>query len=478
MAHFGKKLSVTGLPHGELGRTSIVKIYHSALLFSIFLFPLFLPDIVMGQSMEELKAGVVKIHSEYEGTRQVGTGIIVQLEENAVFILTAAHVIVGGDPHPEVFFKTRSNRPFPSNLVKADQDLDLALLLVEGPLPKDLRMMRLDPFTKIVGGEKVTIIGFPRIAETSWTVTAGTVAGLNPSSLVFSGTVAEGNSGGPLLLDGKVIGVVSRMDLKFGYAVPAALVQRALDVWNIMPPLGKTEISDEALMVLISAGEFWMGSPEDESRSKDERPRHKVFLDSFYLDTFEVTTEQYAQFMSSKSHTPPEFWDQVDLSRDKNKPVVGVSWQDANDFCVWAGKRLPTEAEWERAARGTDERKYPWGQEPPSTHIANFDQKPTPEKVYSDRLKPVGSYENGKSPQGVYDMAGNVWEWVGDWYDKKYYRVSPKKNPKGPERGEEKVMRGGSWDDHPSPLRSSDRSKLLPSERNDSVGFRCAKDVR
>ena len=235
---------------------------------------------------------------------------------------------------------------------------------------------------------------------------------------------------------------------------------------------------DGALMVAIPAGEFWMGSPEDESRSKDERPRHKVFLDSFYLDIFEVTTRQYAQFMSATGYAAPEFWDQVVLSRDKNKPVVGVSWQDANDYCHWADKRLPTEAEWEKAARGTDERKYPWGQEPPSTHMANFDQKSTPEKIYSDRLMPVGSYENWKSPFGVYDMAGNVWEWVADWYDKKYYRNSPKKNPKGPEPGDEKVMRGGSWDDFPTALRSGDRSRLVPSERNDSVGFRCATDER
>ncbi len=450
----------------------------SAILFWILLFPIFLPNIVMAQGIEELKAGVVKIHSEFEGTRQVGTGIIVQLEEGAAFILTAAHVIVGGDVHPNVFFKTRSNRPFPSKFLKADRDLDLAVLLVEGALPKDLRIMRLDPFTKIVGGEEITIIGFPRISETSWTVTAGHVAGLNPSSLVFDGTVAEGNSGGPLLLDGKVIGLISRIDLKFGYAVPAALVQRALEVWNIMQPIGQPETSDVAPMVIISAGEFWMGSPGDESRSKDELPRHKVFLDSFYLDIFEVTTRQYAQFMNATGHPAPEFWDQVDLSRDENKPVVGVSWQDANDFCDGAGKRLPTEAEWEKAARGTDERKYPWGQEPPTTHLANFDQKPTPEKIYSDRLKPVGSYEDGKSPLGVYDMAGNAWEWVADWYDKKYYGISPKKNPKGPETGEEKVMRGGSWDDLPTALRSGDRSKLLPSERNDSVGFRCAKDER
>ena len=158
-------------------------------------------------------------------------------------------------------------------------------------------------------------------------------------------------------------------------------------------------------MVLIPAGEFWMGSPEGEGKD-NEHPRHQVYLDAFYMDQYEVTTERYKDFMDAKRRSAPRYWEQVELSRDRDKPVVGISWHDAEAYCEWAGKRLPTEAEWEKAARGDDERIYPWGNEKPNSNLANFDQSWKPKKVYAERLKPVGSYEAGKVPMACMTWPG------------------------------------------------------------------------
>lgn len=451
-----------------------------------------LGSMAFAQNLDALKAGVVKITTK---NGQVGTGFIVRVEPEVVYIITAAHVIAG-DNQPEVEFFTKRNVSVKGVVLpgaEVNDDLrGLALVVVRGKdqIPPGVTALPFGSSTNLVsGGEETLVIGHSGVGG-DWGILTRNISNRVGPDIKLDGRVASRFSGGPLLVDGRVVGIVMSTSDEFGSGITHKRVFNYMEELGVKPldivgrgiegpRLPKTKTGkDGAPMVFIPAGGFWMGSPEDESRSKDERPRHKVSLDSFYLDIFEVTTRQYGQFMSAEGHAAPEFWDQVVSSRDENKPVVGVSWQDAKDFCNWAGKRLPTEAEWEKAARGTDERKYPWGQEPPSTHMANFDQKSTPEKIYSDRVMPVGSYENGKSPLGVYDMAGNVWEWVADWYDKEYYRNSPKKNPKGPETGEEKVMRGGSWDDHPSPLRSADRSKLLPSERNDSVGFRCATDER
>lgn len=169
---------------------------------------------------------------------------------------------------------------------------------------------------------------------------------------------------------------------------------------------------DDAPMVLVLAGEFMMGSREDDkSAQNDERPAHSVYLDAFYIDQYEVTTSRYAKFFRETKRSAPEYWPEQVMQQHGRKPVVGVDWNDATAYCSWAGKRLPTEAEWEKAARGTDQRVYPWGNAGPSKALANFDRC-CDFKDYG-ALTDIGSFEEGKSPFGVYDMAGNVWEGGG-----------------------------------------------------------------
>ena len=228
--------------------------------------------------------------------------------------------------------------------------------------------------------------------------------------------------------------------------------------------------SQDPTMVLVPAGEFTMGSPTGDV---DERPPHQVYLDSFLIDKHEVTVGQYAEFLQQAGGNAPSDWKTMNQLSHKKRPVSNVDWADAAAYCKWAGKRLPTEAEWEKAARGTDGRLYPWGNEPPTTRHANYGQSGS---INNGALAPVGSFEEGKSPYGVYDMAGNVWEWVSDWYDHDYYKASPQRNPEGPPTGGFKGIRGGSWNSSPRALRSADRYWDPPTFRSQySPGFRCVK---
>ena len=228
----------------------------------------------------------------------------------------------------------------------------------------------------------------------------------------------------------------------------------------------------ETPVVEIPAGEFAMGL-DGVQALEDERPMHRVWVGSFSMDLHEVTTAQYAAFLAATNRLAPWQWNTVDLSQHGDRPVIGVDWSDADAYCRWKGNRLPTEAEWEKSARGTDGRLYPWGNWAPYKDLANFALGAR--FSYSQVLMPVQSYEHGKSPYGLYQMAGNVWEWVQDWYSVNYYEISPEHNPQGPEQGQFKVLRGGSWSDLPKYLLTYGRFKLPPETRNSYTGFRCAK---
>jgi formylglycine-generating enzyme required for sulfatase activity len=218
------------------------------------------------------------------------------------------------------------------------------------------------------------------------------------------------------------------------------------------------------VMVYVPAGEFEMGSPEG---YRDEQPVHTVALDSFWIDRTEVTNAQYALCVGDGVCDEAGFVNDADLNGD-DYPVVGVSWYDANIYCSWVDARLPTEAEWEYAARGPEGHIYPWGNEDPTCDLAQY-------RGCSGETVPVGSLPDGASWCGALDLAGNVWEWVADWYDRDYYERSPSRNPLGPEEGDMKVLRGGSWGNDPGDLRSAVRGRNPRAFRFDFDGFRCAR---
>jgi formylglycine-generating enzyme required for sulfatase activity len=239
----------------------------------------------------------------------------------------------------------------------------------------------------------------------------------------------------------------------------------------VMPPLPEEATGrDGAPMVLVPAGEFVMGSDKGDD---DEKPVHRVQLDSFYIDKFEVTNGRFAKFIDAIKGEPPWGFDDKDTPvAHAEQPVRWVTWLDATAYCQWAGKRLATEAEWEKAARSTDGRLYPWGDEPPTQAHAVFGQKEG-----SESLPPFSSRDKGKSPYGAQDLAGSLYEWVTDWYDDEYYGKTPPQNPRGPSEGTQKVQRGGSYTNNPYRLRSSFRTKDNPTEAHPNVGFRCVQDV-
>ncbi|MGD9727599.1 MAG: formylglycine-generating enzyme family protein [Nitrospiraceae bacterium] len=228
----------------------------------------------------------------------------------------------------------------------------------------------------------------------------------------------------------------------------------------------------EVPMAVIPEGTFGMGSDSLQAL-EDERPKHEVSLDRFVIDLYEVTTGHYAAFLAADKRPAPWQWESVDLAMHRDRPVIGVDWHDADAYCRWIGKRLPTEAEWEKAARGIDGRLYPWGNQEPTAALANFALGAR--FSYSQVLMPVDRYEEGRSPFGLYHMAGNVWEWTQDWYGAHYYETGQARNPTGPPEGQFKVLRGGSWSDLPKYLLTYGRFKLPPGTRNSYTGFRCAR---
>jgi sulfatase modifying factor 1 len=241
---------------------------------------------------------------------------------------------------------------------------------------------------------------------------------------------------------------------------------------------------DGAPMILIPAGPFIMGSNDG---LPSERPEHSVTLDSYYIDQYEVSMRLYGAFLLAAKHDAPSTWDDEAATTVGDRPAVGMGWADAAAYCAWAGKRLPTEAEWEKAARGTDGRRYPWGHMQPFVDIANYNRG----VWVSEAVTLVGVAggvegmsvrhglkDGGKSPYGLHHMAGNAAEWVSDWYDREYYAKSPDKNPTGPATGEKKVLRGGSWADLPVALRVSARMSAEQDFQDRTIGFRCAKDAK
>jgi len=251
----------------------------------------------------------------------------------------------------------------------------------------------------------------------------------------------------------------------------------AFTPWVSLDAMAAAKELDPVPMITIPAGEFLMGSPEGQGRL-DERPQRAVYLDAFVIDQVEVTNARYMAFVKSTGHrTPPNPYGTgplVSLTGIEHLPVVQTTWYDAKAYCTWAKKRLPTEAEWEKAARGTDGRLYPWGNDPPTATRANFDREWEDEKT----LHPVGSVPGGDSPYGVKDMAGNAREWVSDWYDAEYYKDAPKSNPPGPDKkGVVRSIRGGSWHSPASDITTTARGRGGFALQTHGTGFRCARSL-
>ena len=220
-----------------------------------------------------------------------------------------------------------------------------------------------------------------------------------------------------------------------------------------------------------------MGSLKGSGRL-DEYPRHKVYLDAFYIDRFEVIGEDFEKYLQANPKEHPTitgWWGRQVRPDMKNRPVFGLTWNRCKKYCEWKGKRLTTEAEWERVAAGLEGRKFPWGNELPSIKMANFNRCCFVKKGLA--INTIGSYPFGATPNGVHDLAGNIAEWVHDWYDKNYYKYSEYNNPKGPEKGVNHVIRGGAWNSLSGYLRSSARYGYNEAKDFYGIGCRCAKSA-
>ena len=512
---------------------------------------------------EYLKKGVVRITAAPAGENQkVGTGFIVQLESDVVYIVTAAHVI-SGDAHPKVQFFTQQDVQVQATVKHAESSEDangLALLMIRGKeaIPAGLVMMTLANTSHLLGADPILVVGHPRSAG-DWAILSGSVVVRQGRHIAIDANIDEGTSGAPIFLGGEVVGLVGEVRRYARGATSSSireyleghgiLKQQALSsnpsavaVPNVPSQENKSEIVREivgkegAPMMLIPAGEFWMGITAEELNGVvgkcnvsrhfdkqvdckevflDEMPRHRVSVGSFLLDKYEVTNEHFEKFtrqtgyqttaerkgnaltfvlgigwkeIEGASWLKPEGRESVFETRRNQHPVVAVSWEDACAYCRWAGKRLPREAEWEYAARAGTVTQYWWGDRASGPYdVANLlddDEEPVRAtrglKIIQWRdnyrqTSPVGAFR--QNPWGLYDMIGNVWEWVDDWYDASSYSTEKPRKPDGLLRDKERVLRGGSWDNEPFIARVTTRGRESEDMRSPAIGFRCAQDA-
>jgi formylglycine-generating enzyme required for sulfatase activity len=450
-----------------------------------------------------------------------GAGCVIKVEGERAYILTAYHVIKpaweGSPRRYEVDVRFRDQVGPPSRGKIAQEWLlpvdDIAVLVIERPPAK--HVMLIGSAANLKKLDEVIAIGHP--FDSSWVPTRGSVNQFEGRFILFSGNaVATGNSGGPLLdSSGVMVGLILQQrgeQQGVGIAVQADFVRPIVQRWvgqlpatavgtavpetpqaaKPAPPAPQTPAvqppapappapaapprpsappyairgKDGKEMVLVPAGKFWMGCNEkvDASCDKDEKPGGEMHLDAFYIDKHEVTVADYrkcAEAGTCSTAATGEYCNWGKSGRE-NHPINCVDWKQAKTYCeAWAGGRLPTEAEWEKAARGTDGRVYPWGNPWDSSKV----------NVGPLETVPVGSYPTGAN--GLYDMAGNVWEWTSSLYKSSRYEASDGRED--PKSSEARVVRGGSWPNTAESTRASNRNRDDPEYRSNYVGFRCAK---
>jgi len=313
-----------------------------------------------------------------------------------------------------------------------------------------------------------------------------------PRAEIFldGGLVGRTSSDGPVVLgavragarevivqdaSGREARVVARVEKGRRTGVSLALMKGSVASADGLRPLGRNpqggeefwREKDGAIVVRIPGGEFQMGSPEGEGEPS-EHPRHVVRIKGFLMDKTEVTWGQYKRFLSASGQPPPKSpaWGMPEAF-----PASSITWDEAHAFCAWAGGRLPSEAEWERAARGDDARQYPWGNTFDAWRCNTRDGGP-------HAPTPVASYPDCVSPYGVLDLAGSFMEWCSDWYGEAYDAKSPAEDPTGPETGTRRVSRGGDWMSSALAVRVASRLGIDPAWPGPMLGFRCAQEDR
>ena len=351
--------------------------------------------------------------------------------------------------------------------------------IIEAVESADLFVFMLSPASIRPGSYALTELG---LAQKKWANPSGRVLPVASEAVAFdripaylkSVTVLEptGNLAAAVVDAVRRLETVTRRPRRVALIASAlVIVAVAIAAWFFFSNDRQKTVAtgkDGAPAQLVPAATFTMGDGE-------ESPLRTVYVDAFYLDRFEVTTARFAKFLEATGAvSEPEGWDEAKSAAARELPVVGVDWREAEAYCRWAGKRLPTEAEWERAARGKEARVYPWGNVVPSAARARFATSAS--GPYQGGLAPVGSHAEGQTGEGIQDLAGNASEWVADWYSPSF-ASGDVRNPKGPESGPGRGIRGGGWQEPADRLRSAKRFFAAPDNRADDLGFRCARDA-
>ena len=429
---------------------------------------LLLPAAAAAQEVDTALFAVVRISGTRGGTPVRGSGFVVGLDRDQATIVTASHVIEGVW-QLEVTFAAHLDESFPAGAVlgmDAGSPNGLAAFQVRGALPAGVTTLSFEVESPPRVGEALFLLGFPQMSPVP-RMTQRVLSARSGTLLLVDQGVGEGFSGGPVLQGGKVVGVVTEMDEQTTYAVTALAARKALEGWGVRlgpaaPEMkacapGEERTENGIVFVRICPGTFTMGSARNAPRADpDETPAHQVTLSEFWIGKTEITNEQYHRF---RSEHPGE----------ASLPVTDVSWADAKAACEHFGGHLPTEAEWEYAARAGSQTAWSFGDD--ETKLGEYAWY---EENSGDTLHPVGTKK--ANAWGLHDMHGNVGEWVADWYGT--YPGAAQTDPSGPATGTLRLLRGGSFDDSPRYLRSADRTRFQFELGYRITGFRCVRAPR